>query len=92
MRQLKLWNGRSTFQAYRKGAHSAHVYVAAYSVADIRRLCVEVGYPDPGYSEIKNYWHARCWGRSMDGITPERGIWIVYDWRGVPERLSMKKV
>jgi hypothetical protein len=30
---------------------------------------------DPGAREIKEYW-SKCWGNDMNGITPERGIWV----------------
>jgi hypothetical protein len=35
------------------------------------------GYSTRGMnSEIRDYWSEDCWGRPMDGITPERGAWV----------------
>jgi hypothetical protein len=71
-RTLKIWNGRWLDGERR----DAHVYVAAYSRPDIRALFVELGLHPPSISEIAVYWSPRCWGTAMDGITPERGVWI----------------
>ena len=74
---LKIWNGRGygVFPQERR----RHLYIAAYSKADARRLCVEVGGQDPGQTEVDKYWAANCWGIRMYGITPERGIWLAND-------------
>jgi hypothetical protein len=85
MRKLKLWNGRAVCYP---GIRNAHFYVAAYSVADLRSLFVEVGLFDPGQSEVKNYWAAGCWGTRMAGITPERGVWVSSnEGRAMPRRI-----
>lgn len=81
MKTLRFWNGRPYGilpQAQWKGAHAC---IAAYSMADARRVCVEAGMSDPGASEIKNYF-SECWGNDMAGVTPERGLWVTR--RGQP--------
>lgn len=80
---LKLWNGSGNavrknddplWQGFRINAYSK-AYVAAYSRADARRVIVEYCGHDPGDAELRDYWH-ECWGKSMQGITPERGLWV----------------
>ncbi len=61
--------------------------MAAYSVKDAVDLCNQAyrklenfeDRPDINpttASEINVYWSKRCWGNPMDGITPERGLWM----------------
>jgi hypothetical protein len=69
---LKLFNGRWG----RGGAD--HIYVAAHSQADAIRVVNELyGEGRLSTSEIKNYWSKGAWGTNMEGITPERGAWVV---------------
>lgn len=70
-RKLKLWNGR-----YMQPGYQAHVFVAAHSREDVRKLFTELGLHRPSISEIAVYWSAGCWGNSMNDVTPERGVWI----------------
>jgi len=86
MKKLKLWNGRS--YGVIGSVIDSHINVAAYSRVDVRRLCLEAGLNDPGDTEIKEYW-SECWGNSMSGITPERGIWL--KTRGVVVQIYPKK-
>ncbi len=81
-RKLKIWNGRW----FQKGQGS--IFVAAYSVADAISMVEEMnGYQTRSMaSEIRAYWSKGCWGKQMDGITPERGIWIAKDHYSKPER------
>jgi hypothetical protein len=92
-KQLKLWNGRCygvvPRNQWKRDGHVGHVYVAAYSANDVRRLCRELGLGDPGAHEIKVYWNKGSWGNSMAGITPERGVWIGYGPRDKPTRLPL---
>lgn len=83
MKQLRLWNGRWSV--------GLHCYVAAYSVADALRLVEQcLGYLPRGMrGEIENYWSPGLWGRTMDGITPERGIWVV---REDPPRKALRRL
>jgi len=77
---LKCWNGNW------KG-NGSHIYVCAYSRADAGRLLVEYGASSRGIDKyIKDYF-AECWGHAMDGITPERGVWVVNFHGAEPSRV-----
>jgi hypothetical protein len=93
-KELKLWNGRCygvlPDNEWKRDGHVGHVYVAAYSMSDARRLCVELGLYDPGYTEVSKYWSAGAWGNSMTGITPERGVWVGYGPRDKPTRITKR--
>lgn len=83
-RALKLFNGRAhvcwnTKDPIWDGVNrngSMHAYVAAYSRADARRVIQEYCGHLPSDSELRDYWHEGAWGNSMDGVTPERGLWL----------------
>ena len=77
-KELKIWNGRPYGVLPPSQWKDSHIFVAAFSIVDARRVCVEVGGSDPGYSEIKNYWSSGCWGNAMEGIPIERGVWVQY--------------
>lgn len=87
MKKLKLWNGRSICIDFYinqllkiEGRIDFHMYIAAYSVNDIMELVKEFtgkDYSSLTKSELSNYFNAGSWGRNMDGIEPERGIWVV---------------
>lgn len=66
---LRLWNGR-----WEDGKTA---FVAAYSRADAGRLlCQAAGKDLRGIdNELKDYFN-QCWGDTMNGITPERGVWV----------------
>lgn len=79
IRKLKLWNGRDW-------DCRGHLYVCAYSQKDAVDLLNQAYRKIRGYEnrpdinpttlcEIRKYWNSKGWGRSMDGITPERGVW-----------------
>lgn len=55
---LTLWNGRGIALSHK--LNGAYVYLAAYSMADARRLCEEAGFWDPGATELKKYWNKGC--------------------------------
>jgi hypothetical protein len=92
-KRLKLWNGRGWDQRRPPdGKGVEHCYVAAYSRADAVRLINQAA----GHSwnivsdhEIKVYYNDSCWGNTMDGIEPERGVWVTRTHRPDerPERL-----
>lgn len=80
---LLLWNGGASscrkpgdplWMGVRTNSYH-HAYVAAKSRADARRVIAEYCGHAPGDHELKTYW-SPCWGVSMDGITPERGLWL----------------
>ncbi len=75
MKALRLFNGRPYGILPNDMWKGSHVCIAAYSIADAQRVCVEAGLHDPGYHEIKEYF-SECWGNDMSGITPERGVWV----------------
>ena len=88
---LKLWNGRGYIVCGAKWHPKGepHIYIAAYSRADAVRLIGEClgSEPRSADSELRNYFSEGCWGNPMDGITPERGIWMTRDQDRVPKRL-----
>jgi hypothetical protein len=65
-----------------------HAYVCAKSRADVCRMLADwSGHSGRGLgSYIRDYWSAGHWGDSMNGITPERGLWIQYE-RAKPVRI-----
>jgi hypothetical protein len=75
-RALKLFNGRG--QYHEASGLSGHLYIAAYSVADALRVLMEHGFESVSRREINEYF-AECWGNSMDGVQPERGVWTIDD-------------
>jgi hypothetical protein len=79
--KLKLWNGR--------WFKHQHLYIAAYSQKDAVGVVAEV-FPTARFTlhEIQTYF-SPCWGNSMKGVTPERGVWVQTD-DGVPERQEAK--
>jgi hypothetical protein len=85
--KLKLFNGRPYGVLPQEEWDNSHIYVAAYSSEDARRVCVEAGLNDPGRHEIRLYWNKGAWGNSMDGIPVERGIWIRRG-RNLPEKVK----
>lgn len=86
MKKLKFWNGRPYGVLPQNQWKDRHIYIAAYSIADARRLCAEVG-RDPGQNEFKEYF-ANCWGNAMNEVNPERGVWYVEGHRGTPVKLN----
>ncbi len=93
---IKLYNGRGWIAAQgpddrwsRRDPGSVHVYIAAYSQRDALRVVAEyVGCDSTRVSlnELRHYF-SQCWGDPMDGITPERGLWIQWDRNSKPERV-----
>lgn len=88
--KLKIWNGRAygvlPNKDWKRGFDTAHIYACAHSVSDLQRLCLELGLHKVSASEIRTYW-SPCWGNSMDGIKPERGIWVAYGYNDKPKRI-----
>ena len=90
-KELKVWNGRG--YCCRKisdprweGIDCVHANVCAYSRADARRVLAEYCGVLPSDAELRNYF-SPCWGNSMQGITPERGLWIEFE-RGKPVKVA----
>lgn len=94
MRKLKIWNGgghicRNLSSPLWKGIDpfKTHAYAAAHSRADLRRLIASYNGVFPGETYIRDYWAEGAWGNSMEGITPERGLWISFDHWAKPVRV-----
>lgn len=81
--KLKLYNGR-WFEGKR-------IYICAKSRADAARMLTEYkGYCRGWSDEIKNFY-SECWGNSMSGIRPERGLWISDGYRDTPKKVFTPK-
>lgn len=85
MKKLKLWNGAGVICRNHKDPRwkdldpfKTHASIAAHSRADLRRLIAEYCGNFPQMEYLKNYY-SECWGDDMEGITPQRGIWIAFD-------------
>jgi hypothetical protein len=75
-KKLKFWNGRGHGEWMKQ-----HFYIAAYSQADAALLLsAATGINVSWKTEISKFY-VQCWGDIMDGITPERGLWVG-DWHG----------
>jgi hypothetical protein len=88
-RELKIFNGRGD---YGYNDLDGHLYVCATSKAEAVRLLIKAGYTRMTIGEFNTYWHKNAWGRAMDGITPEIGVWFVpkeheYETGYTPKRL-----
>jgi hypothetical protein len=87
MKALKLWNGGGACCKKTgdpmwdlvplNGAPTA--FVAAYSRADARRVIAEYCGNLPADSELSVYWNEGTWGAAMEGVEPERGLWLGFD-------------
>jgi hypothetical protein len=97
MKTLKVWNGKYDFvhkhgdpfwANHTSAPRTAAACVAAYSRADAIRVIVEyLGYKPRGMNaELRDYW-SECWGHNMEGIKPERGLWVSRDGREIPIRV-----
>lgn len=88
-RSLKFWNSgdglymRADTPFWAGIPHNAtvHAYVAAYSVKDLQERVggYSRGGAAPSTGRVRTHWNAGAWGRKMDGITPERGLWLEHD-------------
>lgn len=82
-KKLKLWNGRGHGD-YKRGV----LYVCAKSYADAERLMQQALNSKMRFqTELKIYYAKGCWGDSMRGIEPERGVWAQKDRRSPIVRL-----
>lgn len=94
-RELKCWNGRGycccvpsidkRWRETRSGSN-ATVYVCGYSREDARRVIEEYCGTKPSIGEIRDYF-SDVWGVAMNGITPERGLWIQFNYLETPVRV-----
>jgi len=93
-RQLKVWNGRG-YCCYKlddprwasfNHPTRVHACVCAHSRADAARVIESYTGHKVTDAELRDYW-AECWGNSMKGITPERGLWLEFE-AGKPTRVA----
>ena len=85
-RKLRIWNGRGyivrdpNHDPRWKNTRTGSVYIAAYSRADAAKVMAEYlgRMPQGADYEIKTFFHEGAWGNSMEGIQPERGMWIQF--------------
>ena len=93
--KLKIWNGGGLC-CFKGGdprwsalTHNQqpHAYVAARSRADARRVIEEYCGKLPADAYLRDYWSEGAWGIWMEGVLPERGLWLQFDPTGKPERV-----
>jgi len=80
-KKLKLWNGRERYKG-----EEVTINVAAPSLAAAAKMVEEALECYCSVHYVRNYY-SPCWGYDMDGITPERGVWIVNDKTGAVRRI-----
>lgn len=93
-KKLKLFNGRGYCCLNREDPRwkgiptnrNIPASVAAYSREDARRVIGEYCGRMPSVSELRDYW-AESWGDMMEGITPERGLWLKFEAGKPPVRV-----
>lgn len=84
MPELKLWNGRgyscrNPQDPRWNGVRDVHAYICATSRADARRIVkAYTGRDRLSDHELKTYFAEGLWGNAMDGVTPERGLWLCF--------------
>lgn len=69
-RKLKLFNGRGY-------GGREYLSIAAYSRADAARMLEKLYGLSTGQweRELRDYF-GECWGNTMAGIEPKRGVWV----------------
>jgi hypothetical protein len=85
-KMLKVWNGYDLCCRNHRDPRYKHTQpyqtraaaVAAHSRADALRVIEEYTGRKPSVSYFRDFW-SPCWGNKMDGITPERGLWIEFE-------------
>lgn len=85
-KKLVFWNGRGW------EGEGQHLCVCAHSMSHAVRLCSQAASKQRGFEweqpisvyEIKQYW-SKGWGKMMEGIEPEIGVWELEAERGYPE-------
>ena len=86
-RKLKVWNGRGycanasdrdeRWKSCKRN-DPLHINICAHSREDARKVIEEYCGKLPSVAELRDYF-SPCWGNSMNGITPERGLWIEFE-------------
>jgi len=72
-RALKIWNGRGDFWKL-----DGHIFVCAETKTQAVKLINQAGYSSGRMNlhELNTYYNEGCWGKDMNGITPEPGVWF----------------
>ncbi|MFK4705630.1 hypothetical protein ABIC83_002469 [Roseateles asaccharophilus] len=94
-RELKVWNGgglscrNADDPRWDAVKHNGmpHAFVCAYSQADARRVIEAYCGRSPTASEMTKFWSAQ-WGRWMEGVARERGLWLQFDVTEAPVRVD----
>ena len=75
---IKLFNGRGQSRRDHEGHwhDTGHVYIAAKSIADAVRAMHEAGFEIFTRHELVEYFSKGRWGKQMDDVAPERGVWV----------------
>lgn len=81
---LTLWNGRGGSW---RGVECC--YVAARSAADAVRLLKAAGHDGMTHYELTTYFSRGAWGKPMNGIPRERGVWIQRERSAQVERVQL---
>lgn len=94
---LKIYNGRGftgrgdhLYICAKNRTHAAKLMHRAFYL--IKRQTKEYIAPDKldidrACREIRDYFSEGCWGNSMNGITPEIGVWYSTKWPLKPVRV-----
>lgn len=53
-----------------------HYYIAANSIGDCATLMSQATTLHYTPNDVRTIFNKNCWGRSMDGIKPVRGVWF----------------
>jgi len=89
---LKIWNGRAHGSKWDRG----HFYVCATSRRHAARLLCLAAFPTASENpalvgqmdrELRDYYSPDCWGNSMEGITPEVGVWATKHFTDKPQKI-----
>ena len=74
-RKLQIWNGRGDFSF---DGLNGHIFVAATTKKQAVDLVNKAGYSCGRFNlrELNGYYNESCWGRDLNGITPEVGVWF----------------
>ena len=81
MGKLRIWNGIGD-----DGDPDGHLYVCARSRQNAVNLINRVGHRRISLATLDKCSRG-CWGKAMEGIAPEPGVWIVRKHGDKPERL-----
>jgi len=71
---------------------ASRIYICAHNRRHAARIMAEhmpreshCTWEDENYKYLRDYAHEGCWGKHMDGIEPEVGIWVATGHEAHPE-------